>query len=85
MIDPRIERGSFFMCKFEGTKYNVKSSGFFLLGIVAGVIGVVAVDRYRRAHDPEDAEILSRKVTEHLAQLERRLESVLVAKTKEAV
>jgi len=62
----------------------VKGTSFFLLGIVAGVVGVVAIERLRREHAPEDADLLSRRVAEHLRQLEERLESAMRLKTQES-
>lgn len=58
----------------------MKSTGFFLLGLTAGIVGAVAVDRLRKGRDPEDAELLSLRVAEHLRQLENRLEDVMRAK-----
>jgi hypothetical protein len=55
----------------------VKSSGFFLLGVMTGVVGTLMFERWRRDRDPEDAERLSLRVSEHLKQLESRLESAM--------
>lgn len=55
----------------------MKSSGFFVFGVLCGVIGTVIFERWREEHDSEDVELLSKRVGEHLKQLEDRLETAL--------
>ena len=63
----------------------MKTSSFFVLGILVGVTGTLMYTRLRREASPEDFDLLSKRVNTHLKKLENRLDSVIRTKTREAV
>jgi len=63
----------------------VKTSSFFVLGILIGVAGTLMYTRLRREAEGEDFDLLSKKVDTHLKRLENRLDSVIQTRAREAV
>ena len=63
----------------------MKTSSFFVLGILLGVAGTVMYTRLRREAAPEDFDLLSKKVDAHLKRLENRLDIAIESRRREAV
>jgi hypothetical protein len=55
----------------------VKSTGLFVIGIAVGILAVLTVEKVRRENNPEDVELLSKRVAEHLNKLEHRLDTLM--------
>lgn len=55
----------------------MKATSFFFLGVLVGAFGVLVVEKVRRDQDPENVELLSRRMSAHLNKLETRLEAAL--------
>lgn len=57
----------------------MKNTSFFILGVLVGAFGTMALQRARQNNPTEDVDELSHKVGQHLRQLEERLESAIQA------
>jgi len=62
----------------------MRRSSYFVIGALCGVVGILLFERVRHRDDPDDAELLSKRVSEYLGQLESRLEGAMHEKSKKA-
>jgi hypothetical protein len=60
----------------------MRRSSYFVFGALCGALGVLLFERVRVEREPNSAEILSKRVTEYLGQLESRLDDVVREKGK---
>lgn len=55
-----------------------------MVGALFGALAILLIERVRQQHDPDEAELLSERVSDYLGQLESRLAGTIQEKGKEA-